>query len=88
MIGHRLPRLAMPLLAGVVLQACATLGPAPDPASPFFTIEPDALTRYQSLALAKKVIEAHDGRIWVESERGKGTTVCLHLPFPLKRRHG
>ncbi len=37
------------------------------------------------LALAKKVVEAHGGRIWVESERGKGTTVCLHLPFPLKR---
>ncbi len=50
MIGHRLPRLALPLLAGVMFQACAGFGPAPDPASPFFTIEPDALKRYQSLA--------------------------------------
>ncbi len=32
------------------------------------------------LALAKKVVEAHSGKIWVESELGKGTTVHLRLP--------
>ncbi len=33
------------------------------------------------LALAKRVVEAHRGRIWVESERGKGTTVRFELPL-------
>lgn len=32
------------------------------------------------LALAKKVVEAHHGDIWVESELGKGTTVYVVLP--------
>ncbi len=32
------------------------------------------------LALAKRVVEAHSGRIWVESELGKGTTVHVQLP--------
>ena len=31
------------------------------------------------LALAKKVVEAHGGRIWIESEVGKGTTVRFIL---------
>jgi two-component system sensor histidine kinase GlrK len=31
------------------------------------------------LALAKKVVEAHGGRIWIESEVGKGTIVRFTL---------
>jgi two-component system sensor histidine kinase GlrK len=33
------------------------------------------------LALAKRVVEAHGGQIWVESEVGKGTVVRLILPL-------
>lgn len=32
------------------------------------------------LALAKKIVEAHHGRIWVETQEGKGTTVQFVLP--------
>lgn len=32
------------------------------------------------LALARKIVEAHHGRIWAESQEGKGTTVQFVLP--------
>jgi signal transduction histidine kinase len=36
------------------------------------------------LAIARRLIEAHSGKIWVESEPGHGSTFCLLLPMRTK----
>ncbi len=35
------------------------------------------------LSISKRFVEMHEGKMWLESEVGKGTTVYFSLPFPM-----
>ena len=42
---------------------------------------PDVKTIVLSLAISKHIVEAHGGKIWAESEVGKGSKFCFTLPL-------
>ena len=76
---------------GEVRISVADTGPGIDPgdqARIFEEFQQAAAGREQregtglGLALSKRLVELHGGRIWVESEQGKGSTFVFTLPVP------
>jgi signal transduction histidine kinase len=50
----------------------------------FYTGKADQSTEHGSgigLAVARRIVEAHNGSITVESQPGKGSTFAIHLPL-------
>ncbi|MBA4375920.1 MAG: histidine kinase [Anaerolinea sp.] len=67
-------------------------GPGIDPNdAPFvfdrFYRSPDATKQTKGaglgLYLAKAIVEAHGGRIWIDPEKGKGACICFSLPISI-----
>ncbi|OPY19774.1 MAG: adaptive-response sensory kinase [Methanomethylovorans sp. PtaU1.Bin073] len=51
----------------------------------FYQIDPSIRRKYGGtglgLFICKKIVDAHKGKIWIESEQRKGTTVHILLPI-------
>lgn len=50
---------------------------------PLFTSKPHGLG--MGLAICRSIVEAHQGRLWVEPPSSQGTTVCFALPLAPSR---
>jgi len=46
----------------------------------FYTVDKSGKGTGAGLAIVKRIIEVHNGKVWIESEKGKGCTVCFTLP--------
>ena len=53
---------------------------------PFFTTKPDGSGI--GLVLSRQVVEAHGGKVWMESAPGQGTSVYLRIPYPSATGNG
>ncbi len=47
---------------------------------PFFTTKPKGTSTGMSLTIARKIVEDHGGRIWMETKKDVGTTLSIELP--------